>query len=86
MALTPTERDQVWRAFMRVVDDEPCPFTKAQLRAAVDAADDWATANAASFNSALPAAFRAAASSAQKAALLGFVAWLRAGRPLREGL
>lgn len=86
MALTTPERDQVWRAFMRVMTSEGSAFTKAQLRAAVDSADDWADTNASSFNTALPAAFRTAASTPQKNLLLAFVCILRAGRPLSEGL
>lgn len=86
MALSTAERDQVWRAFMRTIVAEGITFTKADLRAAVDSADDWATANAASYNTALPAAFKAAATPTQKAALLGLICWLRAGRPLPEGL
>jgi len=85
VALTTGERDQVWRAFMRVIAAEPCSFTKQELRAAVDAVDDWATANATAYNTALPTAFKNAATANQKAALLGLVCWLRAGRPLPEG-
>lgn len=43
---------------------------KAQMRAAFDAADSWADTNAASYNSALPTAFRNAAPAAEKARLL----------------
>jgi len=86
MALTSEQRDQVWRAYMRIIDAEPCPFTKAVLRTAVDNADDWADVNAASFNTALNTAFRTNATATQKAALLALVCWVRAGRPLAEGL
>lgn len=86
MALTTAERDQVWRAFMRLVNAEPCPYTKTVLRTAVDNADDWADANASSYNTGLNATFRTNATSAQKAALLALVCWVRAGRPLPEGL
>lgn len=53
--------------------------TKPQLRAALDAADQWMDDNAASYNSALPTAFRTTASAADKAALVAFVAAQRAG-------
>lgn len=45
-------------------------LTKAQLRAAVDAADQWCDDNASSYNSALPAAARNALTARQKASLL----------------
>lgn len=86
MALTAGERDQVYRAFMRLISAEPCPYVKSVLRTAVDNADDWADANAASYNTALNATFRTNATSVQKAALLALVSWMRAGRPLPEGL
>lgn len=86
MALTAGQRDQVWRAYMRLVDDEPCAFTKTVLRTAVDNVDDWADANATSYNNGLNVTFRTSATSQQKAALLALVCWVRAGRPLPEGL
>jgi hypothetical protein len=46
---------------------------KADIQAAVAAADDWAVANAASFNSALPLAARNGLTAAQKARLLMYV-------------
>lgn len=46
---------------------------KSDLRAAVNAADQWVSDNAASFNSALPATYRTNATSAQKALLLVWV-------------
>lgn len=90
MALTTPERDQVFRAYMRLVDAEPCAFVKTVLRTAVDDVDGWCDAAATtvpptSFNAALNVTFRNAATAAQKAALLGLVAWMRAGRPLPEG-
>lgn len=65
---------------MREETAEPHAFTKPQLAAAVTAADQWVEDNAASFNAALPVAFRTSASVAQKVALLGFVLWRRIGR------
>lgn len=55
-------------------------FTKAQLAAAVDAADQWVEDNASAFNLALPAAFRTAATATQKTILLAYVLWRRIGR------
>jgi len=46
---------------------------KADLQAAVNAVDDWVVANAAAFNTAIPAAARAALTTAQKAHLLMYV-------------
>jgi hypothetical protein len=87
VALTTPQRDQVWRAFMRFGGDgESFAFTKTELRAAVDSADDFATSVAAAYNLALPIAFRTAATSNEKAALFGLICWLRGGRPLPEGL
>lgn len=90
MALTTPERDQVYRAYMRLVNNEPCAFVKSVLRTAVDDVDNWCDAAATtvpptSYNAALNVTFRNAATAAQKAALLGLVAWMRAGRPLPEG-
>lgn len=58
---------------------ESCAFTKAQLAAAVDAADTWADSNDAAYNTALPVAFRNGATAAQKSLLLMFVVARRAG-------
>jgi hypothetical protein len=67
-----SDRAACWKDWM-ARNLEACGFTKTQLRAAVDAADDWANSNAASYNSALPLPFRTAATAAQKALLLVFV-------------
>jgi Ni2+-binding GTPase involved in maturation of urease and hydrogenase len=45
-------------------------ITKADLRAAVDALDDWFDANAATLNTALPVAARNGLTTTQKARLL----------------
>jgi hypothetical protein len=52
-------------------------MSKTELIAAVNAADQWCTDNAASYNLALPQPFRGASSTAQKAALLSIVALRR---------
>jgi hypothetical protein len=48
-------------------------LTKADIRAAVDAADTWASTNAAAFNTALPVAARNGLTAPQKALLLSMV-------------
>jgi 3-methyladenine DNA glycosylase AlkC len=55
-------------------------LTKPDLRAAVAAADQWASDNANAYNSALPTPFRTTASAAEKAMLLAYVIMRRAGR------
>ncbi len=65
--------------FMRDLT-ESVAFTKPQLAAAVAAADDWVEANTTSFNTALPAGFRTAATTPQKIAVLTYVLMRRAGR------
>lgn len=62
---------------------ETCSFTKPELLAAVDAADQWRDDNAAAFNTALPAAFRTKATPAQKALLLCYVVMKNAGEIVR---
>lgn len=71
-ALSNADRAAAWADWMRDVSDarEPCAFTKAQGRAAFDAIDQWFSDNAATLNSALPAAFRTSATTQQKARLL----------------
>jgi len=88
--LTTNQRDQVYRAFLRLISAEPCAFLKTTLRTAVDNADDWAesagaSVPATSYNAALNVTFRTNATSTQKAALLALVCWWRAGRTLPEG-
>lgn len=53
--------------------------TKADLRAAVNATDDWIEANQTSFNQALPVAARTGLSAAQKTMLFCWVAMRRQG-------
>lgn len=63
--------------FMRDNED-PTPFTKADLRAAVDATDTWIDANQAAWLAALPAAFRNNSTAAQKTNLFMYVVRRRA--------
>lgn len=77
-ALPDQDRDRVTRGFSRL-NTLVCQFTKADLRAAVNATDDWIDSNTTSFNTALPTAFRTNASLTQKTLLFCYVAMRRAG-------
>lgn len=69
-----------FRVLARLMRDLGWPgFSKPDLVAAVAAVDDWAEANAASYNSALPQPFRGTATAAQKAILLAYVCMRKAG-------
>lgn len=70
--LSAADRAAATAQFQRTPD---CPgvVTKAQLRAAIDAIDDWVEENAASFNLAIPQPARGALSARQKAGLLNYV-------------
>lgn len=78
VALPDLDRERIWRWFMRRNTD-PCAFSKADLRAAINAVDVWIDANASSFNTALPQPFRGAATADQKTLILCWVAMRRAG-------
>lgn len=78
------ERQKIWRAFMRL-NAEVTPFLKTDLQAAVDATDAWIDGQQATFNAALPAAFRNNASLTQKTLLFCYVAMRRAGLLGSEG-
>lgn len=82
-ALSTTVRQQIWRGLMRYwsAQMEAVGVDKTALQAAVNAADDWADANATSYNSALPAAFRTNATTGQKALLLACVCLARFNVP-----
>ena len=78
--LSDTIRAQVWRGLMRYWSAQIeviGGITKADLQAAVNAADDWANTNATSFNTALPTAFKTNATAGQKALLLAVVCLAR---------
>lgn len=74
-------RRRIWAHLMRNWDKTlgRIPVTKTELRAAVDATDDWIEANQASFNSALPQPFRGAATTPMKTLLFCYVAMRRGG-------
>ena len=78
-ALSQAEREKIFRVFMRRKFPAGATYTKADLMAAVAAADTWADANAAAYNAALPNPFRTAATASEKAVVLALVALARAG-------
>jgi len=77
MAVLPdTERQALWADVMRELSFERSTLgnlTKADLRAAVNALDDFLNTNASALNQAIPQPARAELTAAQKARLLVFV-------------
>lgn len=73
--LADNDRLGIWHDLMSACsrDRETVALSKADVRAAVDAADSWASSNAAAFNSALPVAARNNLTAGQKARLLAAV-------------
>lgn len=57
----------------------PVGLTKPEIKAAVDAMDDWIEANAVAINTAIPQPARGVLTTPQKAALLSYVALARFG-------
>jgi len=84
--LSDAERRKIWAALMRrwSAARDGCGFAKADLRAAVDALDDWLDGNAVQINATLPQPFKGAATPEQKALLLSYVALVRYGEDPRE--
>lgn len=77
MVLSNAQRRELWAEFMRDISknrEELGLLTKADLRAAIDATDQWIEDNQASFNTALPEAARLGLSTIQKVKLFFFVA------------
>lgn len=77
--LDETSRADLWAELMRDLsrERETIALTKPELRAAVDAVDQWIEDNQASFNAALPAAARAGLTTKQKVKLFFYVAQKR---------
>lgn len=73
--LTDQQRFDAWAEFMQEISmaREGIAVTKQDLRAALNAADQWVSDNAASFNTAIPQPARGALTAGQKARLLMFV-------------
>lgn len=65
--MTNAQRQELHEDFMR---EGGVAITKAELRAAMDALDDWFDTNAATLNNTLPAAAKAGLTVKQKARLL----------------
>jgi hypothetical protein len=76
-ALSDQDRADTWADFMRLNTDPWGALTKSDLRAALNAVDDWIVANAAAFNTAIPQPARAQLTAPQKARLLQLVAAAR---------
>ena len=73
--LSNADRASLWAEIMQAWSNErtPCGVNKPDLRAAVDAIDDWVNTNAAVFNLAIPQPARGALTARQKAQLLTLV-------------
>lgn len=73
--LDETQRFAAWAKYMRSngLVGTHGPISKQQIRAALDAVDDWVNANQASFQAALPSPANAVLTKQQKAALLVYV-------------
>jgi len=78
MALTQDQINTTIREVIRAIDPAPFSFSRAEITAAVVAVDAWATANAASYNTALPEPVKSTATAAQKALLLAYICLRRA--------
>lgn len=80
MAILPEEnRLKIWRGLMRYWSStgEEAPFTKANLKDAIDAIDLFMDNNALTINNAFPQPFRSNATVEQKAVLLSGVVAMR---------
>ena len=75
--LNEASRVQCWAIANRVGDMQG--VLKTELRAAIDAVDDWVETNATEFNTAIPQPARGALTAKQKAALLMYVVDRRFG-------
>ncbi len=73
--LTDIDRFNLWAKYMADAGNErqSLPLSKVDLRAAVNAIDDWVDTNTAAFNSAIPQPARGALTTKQKANLLLYV-------------
>jgi hypothetical protein len=75
--LSNAERIEIWSHSMR--QGHQLSISKTELKAAIDAVDDWVDSNAVSYNNALPVAARTNLTVNQKAGILAYVAAKRAG-------
>lgn len=72
MTLSLNDRREIWAEWMRL-NRESISVTKQDLRAALDAIDDWIDAQTASFNAAIPLPARTELSAAQKSRLFSML-------------
>lgn len=73
--LSNNDRFAAWAQAMREISEagESITITKTELRAALNAVDQWVDDNATAFNQAIPQPARSALSASQKARLLTLV-------------
>ena len=73
--LTDNDRREAWAKLMRRMSEDRVSIglDKPDLRAAIDAADEWVSAAQGSFNNALPTAAQSNLTAAQKALVLLYV-------------
>lgn len=76
--LSESARRKLWQKFMEA-GNSPGAVTKDDIKAAIDAVDQWFENNLVALNQALPQPFRGQASDQQKAILLSYIALERAG-------
>ncbi len=74
-ALSDSDRFSVWAQYMSDAGSErqAPPLSKVDLRAAINAIDDWVDTNTTAFNNAIPQPARGALTTKQKANLLLYV-------------
>jgi hypothetical protein len=78
--LSNADRIAIWAEFMRLqenINGSGGAISKADLRAAIDAVDQWCEDNTSSFNTAIPLPARTSLSARQKSALLRYVTFRR---------
>lgn len=83
MALSDQDRQRTVAQYMRDLK-ESFGITKAELRSALNGLDDFFDANSVAINNAIPQPARGALSATQKAILVGYVAFRRAGKLVTE--
>lgn len=79
MALSAGERQIVANTVMRDNENPYGAFTKAELRTAINATDQWIDDNQASWVATLPAAVASGTTAAQKAQIFAYVLMRRFG-------
>lgn len=85
MALSAADRQKVTDQLMRDNQSSTGAMTKAELRTAINATDDWIDANQASWIATLPANVASATSAVQKTWIFAYVLMMRIGKLRVEG-